>query len=155
MFYICLHIVSATVRRTYYLLILLNYKSKGVPWTGSETYLRSALIENSRCVSIMAVYCVVRQIMLLRRTEFHICTDRQKQMQLITTCIATPSVAIQRGGTLRHAILRGGRCVLAGICVHMLVNVRFELSALWFYLLNDALPGSNFVSVWVNEQSFL
>ena len=147
MFYTYLHIVSALVRRTYYLLILLNYKATGVPWTEAETYLRSALIENNQCMSVMAVYCVVQQFMLLRHTKFHICTDRQKQMQLITTCITTPSVAFNRGGTLRHAILHGDLYVLEGICVQKMVEVCFELSTVCFSLLKDAQPGSDFILV--------
>jgi len=82
-----LHIVSALVRCTCYHLILLNYEAAGVPGTQTATYLRSALIENNQCMSVMAAYCADRQIMLLRHTNYHICTDRQKQMQLITTCI--------------------------------------------------------------------
>jgi hypothetical protein len=121
-----LHIVSAVVRCTYYLLILLNCKATGVPRTHSAvTYLRSALIENNQCMSVMAVYCVVRQIILLRHTKFPICTDRQKQMQLITTCITTTSVAFHRGGTLRHAILHGGRYLLASFRVENVINVCF------------------------------
>jgi hypothetical protein len=53
--------VSALVRCTYYLLILRNYKATGVRRTQSAAYLRSALIENNQCVSVMAGYCVVRK----------------------------------------------------------------------------------------------
>ena len=155
MFDTYLHIVSALVRRAYYLLILLNYKATGVPSTHSETYLRSALIENNQCMSVMAVYCVVRQIMLLRHTKFHICSDRQKQMQLITTCITTPSVAFNRDGTLRHAEARRGTPSYMAVCMCWQAfefkkngcKYVFELSILCFCLLNDALSGSDFILV--------
>ena len=55
-----LYIVSALVSRLKfesYLLISPNYKTTGVPYTHSVTYLRSAVIENIQCVRHGRLLC--------------------------------------------------------------------------------------------------